>query len=245
MPISAIKTTAMLSLLASTFALIPSEAIAVPTQIFDGRADNKLRKITDAESKTVEAAVSPGAKRQWKDSCKAAFEIKSVCDGAFTKPGAKQSAFLYSWCETGHALGIGGIAIMEKGRLAAHFGYDSGGEYDIVRVPDLDGDKIDDIAIVAGSTNQGYTTTSIALIGINNGAMKKFGRFEVYNDDSGAVEKNSHTYAWVISADLPAKTPVFSKQKFSQLRKGWTRAGKPVGCAAEKDEVDYLAIKSK
>ncbi|MDX2105100.1 MAG: hypothetical protein SFY67_01745 [Candidatus Melainabacteria bacterium] len=225
--------------------LMPLQAFALPIQIFDGRADNKLRKISDAESKSVEAAVSPGAKRQWKDACDAAFEIRSVCDGAFTKPGSRQSAFLYSWCETGHALGMGGIAIMENGKMVAHFGYDAGGEYDIARVADLDGDKMDDIAIVGGSTNQGYTISSIAIIGINNGAVKKFGRFEVYNDDSGVDEKISHTYAWTISSEIQTKSPIFYKQKFKQVGKNWVKSGALTKSPGEKDEVTYLAIPAK
>ncbi len=224
---------------------MPLGANAASTLLFDGRADNKIRNISDAESKSVEAAISPAASRKWKDSCDSAFEIKSVCDGAFTKPGIKQSAFLYSWCETGHALGMGGIAIMEKGKLVWHVAYDAGGEYDIARLPDLDGDKKDDIAIIGGSTNQGYTISSIALIGINGGAVKKFGRFEVYNDDSGAVEKNSHTYAWALSADIPSKSPVFSKQKFKQKGKNWTISGKAVKSSPEKDEVEYLVMPLK
>ena len=225
--------------------LMPLQAFALPIPIFDGRADNKLRKISAAESKSVEAAVSPGAKRQWKDTCDAAFEIRSVCDGAFTKPGSRQSAFLYSWCETGHALGVGGIAIMENGKMVAHFGYDAGGEYDIARVADLDGDKMDDIAIVGGSTNQGYTISSIAIIGINNGAVKKFGRFEVYNDDSGVDEKVSHTYAWTISSEIQTKSPIFYKQKFKQTGKNWVKSGSLTKSPGEKDEVTYLAIPAK
>lgn len=225
--------------------MMPLQAFALPTQIFDGRADNRPRKISDAESKSVDAAVSPGAKRQWKEACDAAFEIKSVCDGAFTKPGSKQSAFLYSWCETGHALGMGGIAIMENGKMVAHFGYDAGGEYDIVRLPDLNGDKMDDIAIVGGSTNQGYTISSIAVIGINNGAVKKFGRFEVYNDDSGVDEKVSHTYAWTISSEIQTKSPIFYKQKYKQVGKNWVKSGALIKGPGEKDEVIYLVIQAK
>ena len=133
----------------------------------------------------------------------------------------------------------------EKGKLVWHVAYDAGGEYDIARLPDLDGDKKDDIAIIGGSTNQGYTISSIALIGINGGAVKKFGRFEVYNDDSGAVEKNSHTYAWALSADIPSKSPVFSKQKFKQKGKNWTISGKAVKSSPEKDEVEYLVMPLK
>ncbi len=238
-----VKTLCALTLLSGLFH--PLQATAASTLLFDGRLDNKLRDISDAESKSVEAAVSPAASCKWKDACDSAFEIKSVCDGAFTKAGIKQSAFLYSWCETGHALGMGGIAIMEKGKLVLHIGYDAGGEYDIARLPDLDGDKKDDIAIVGGSTNQGYTISSIALIGINGGAVKKFGRFEVYNDDSGAVEKNSHTFAWAISADIPSKSLFFSKQKFKQNGKNWTNSGKAIKCSPEKDEVDYLVMPLK
>lgn len=59
-----------LSVIALATALaMPLQAIATPTQIYDGRIDSKLRKISDAESKSVEAAVSPGAKRKWEKSC--------------------------------------------------------------------------------------------------------------------------------------------------------------------------------
>ncbi len=235
----------ILSILALATALaMPLQAIAAPVQIYDGRIESKLRKISDAESKSVEAAVSPGAKRKWEKSCDQAFEIKSVCDGAFTKAGSKQSAFLYSWCETGHALGMGGIAIMEKGKLVAHFGYEAGGEYDIARLADLDGDGMDDIAIVAGSTNQGYTISGIAIIGINSVAVKKFGRFEVYNDNSGAVEKNAQTFTWSITSDIPSKSPTFLKQKFKQVGKNWVKSGPATKASPEKDEVVYEAIPS-
>lgn len=236
---------AWLILAFATSLSMPLQAIAAPTQIYDGRIDSKLRKISEAESKSVEAAVTPSAMSKWEKSCDAAFEIKSVCDGAFTKAGSKQSAFLYSWCETGHALGMGGIAIMEKGKLVAHFGYEAGGEYDIARLADLDGDGMDEIAIVAGSTNQGYTISGIAILGIHSGAVKKFGRFEIYNDNSGAVEKNAQTFTWSITSDIPSKSPTFLKQKFKQVGKNWVKSGALMKCAPEKDEVTYDAITAK
>ncbi|QQR59728.1 MAG: hypothetical protein IPG59_09650 [Candidatus Melainabacteria bacterium] len=229
----------------ATSLCVPLQAKATTTQIYDGRVDRKLRKISEAESKAVEAAVTPSAKRKWEKSCEQAFEIKSVCDGAFTKAGSKQSAFLYSFCETGHALGMGGIAIMEKGKLVAHFAYEAGGEYDIARLADLDGDGMDDIAIVAGSTNQGYTISGIAIIGINSNAVKKFGRFEIYNDNSGAVEKNAQTFTWSFTSDIPSKSPTFLQQKFKQVGKNWVKSGSSTKAIPEKDEVNYEVLSAK
>lgn len=218
--------------------LTPLQAIAAPTQIFDGRSDKPTRKISDAESKSVQSAISPAAKKRWKDY-DAAFEIKSSCEGAFTRKGAKQIAYVYSWCETGHALGISGLAIMDSGKLVSHFGWDGGGEYDIIRLPDIDGTGLDKLAIVGGSTNQGYTVSSIAVVGINADKLKKFGRFQTYEDNSGAEEKNPETVTWAISADLPAQTPAYTSQKFKQVKEAWIKSGKTIKCAPEKDEATY------
>ncbi len=227
--------TAMLLLIGIS---LPLPAIAEQKIIFDGRSDAPTRKISDAESNSVQVAVTPGAKKKWKDY-EAAFEIKSSCEGAFTQKGAKQIAYVYSWCETGHSLGISGIAIMEKEKLVAHFGWDGGGEYDVVRLPDINGDGLDELAIVAGSTNQGYTVSSIAIVGVQAGALKKFGRFQTYDDNSGAVEKNPMTVAWCITADLPAPKPIFTQQKFKQVKEAWIKSGKITICTPEKDEAIY------
>lgn len=218
--------------------LAPLPACAAPTQVFDGRSDAPTRKISDAESKSVQAAVSPAAKKRWKDY-EDAFEIKSSCEGSFTQKGTKQIAYVYSWCETGHSIGMSGLAITEKGKQVAHFGWEGGGEYDIVPLPDLDGDGLDEIAIVGGSTNQGYTVSSIAVIGISAGAVKKYGRFQTYEDNSGTVEKNPTTFAWSITSDVPAAAPAFVGQKFKQVGKTWTKSGKSAKYPPEKDEIVY------
>lgn len=219
-------------------------ATAAMVHLVDGRGDSSPSSssttLKPSETAPVKAAISPAAKKHWKDAgADPDFQLLSKCVGAFTRPGAKQVAYLYSWCETGHSLGIGGVAIMENGKLVAHFGYNSGGEHDISRVPDIDGDGVDELCIEAGTTNQGYTISNASIISVRRPAVRKFGRFDLYDDNSGAVERNPTSNASSYSADVPTKKPIFMRQHYKSVKDKWVPQGKPAAYKPANDEVSY------
>lgn len=232
----------LLSVLSSiAIASLLPDAVANTVVIFDGSSDSAVKEASTRQSRTVAAAVTPGAKRAWAEK-ESDFKITAQCKGSFTRAGANQVAFLYSWCETGRQVGIAGLAVMENGRLVAHFGWEGGGEYDIVRLPDLDGNGPDELAIAAGGTGQGYANSNIAILGLRAGALKKFGRFQIYSDNSGAVEKNAETIAWKVSADVPASKLVFQQQKLKKVTSAWVKSGKLTKVTPEKDEAIYKKL---
>lgn len=232
-------------MLASVLTLCaPSAATAAMVQLFDGRSTTtKSPALKASETAAVKGAVSPAAKQHWKNAgATADFQLLSRCNGAFTRAGAKQIAYLYSWCETGHSLGIGGFAIMENGKLVAHCGYDSGSEHDIYRLPDLDGDGLDELAIEAGTTNQGYTVSSMTVLGVRSPSVKKFGRFDTYDDNSGAVETNPTSNAFSYSVELPSKKLQFMQQQYVMTKEKWMQKGKLTACKPNGDEVTYVNL---
>lgn len=76
------------------------------------------------------------------------FEVRDWCDGSFTRAGARQRATLYRYSHTN------GLVVTENQEVVAHYSGDPG-DYALFlachRAPDLNGDGLDEIALVGGS----------------------------------------------------------------------------------------------
>jgi hypothetical protein len=55
------------------------------------------------------------------------ISIVATAEGAFTKPNAKQKAFLYEKCRPGRVFGLGGLIIVEGNTIVAHQIYGENG----------------------------------------------------------------------------------------------------------------------
>ena len=216
-------------------------------QIYDGRAEIKTAKISAADENFLKREALPIAREAWKndEGCEENFEIQDAASGAFTRQGATQKAFLYRFCETGHNFGKDGIVVVENGRIVAHYFYDGGWDSSIIALPDINGNGINEIALGESGMNQGYGWSVITIIELQpEGGVEKFGIFDTWSDNCGAVEKNCQTEAYVLSVK-PGDFPAFQSQKYRQVGKTWRTVGKAVKAKPRDDESSYLFAKPK
>ena len=216
--------------------------------VFDARLAPAPAKVGAADTALLERLVRPAARQAWKGSegCKDEFEILDAGAGSFTRRGVQQRVFLYRFCTTGHGFGASGIAIIgESGHVAAHLVYEGATDYALGTLPDLDGDGLSEILLVGGSTNQGITATSVALIGITPDGAKKLGLFPVYEDNCGTGAAPIAT-AWRLLAH-PGPKPTFSRERFvrkSCEEASWQKAGEAERVSPEADATDFRRLAS-
>ena len=134
-------------------------AVAAQTEVdvIDGRTpvgpENQAR--WETEPAIVEASTAtrrhygarhPGA--DWE------FSVRSVCQGAFTRPGASQFAVLYNVGFAGRCCPLNGLAVVEDGRLVRNVAEGSS-DYYIKPLRDVNGNGLDEILSVGSFYAQG------------------------------------------------------------------------------------------
>src|SRR5262245_15683208 len=85
--------------------------------IYDGRAEALDRKLSKADIDLVRQQALPRAKNVLAEGSD--FNVEGMAQGAFTRKGAAQKAFLYRYRSTGHNFATNGIAVFEDGKLVA------------------------------------------------------------------------------------------------------------------------------
>lgn len=207
--------------------------------VYDGRADAKGSKPSNAEAQLTREQALPAARQFWGNSnaCMEGFEIIDAASGSFTRAGANQRAILYRFCVTGHNFANNGIVIIEEGKIVSHLLYEGGEDNSIGALADVNNNGLSEIILGNGSTNQGYTVSVITVIEISPTGVKKFGIADVYEDDCGAREK-CRMMAYKISA-RPGPTPAFFREPYRKINERWTKAGSSVRYALRKNEVRY------
>ncbi|HEY8561205.1 MAG TPA: hypothetical protein VIL74_12590 [Pyrinomonadaceae bacterium] len=146
------------------------------------------------------------------------LSVGSVIKGSFTKPNAEQKAYLYELCRSGRAFGIGGIVVVEDGRVAAHYVYGENGlDSDIAALPDINRNGFSEIMMVGGGNGQGYTQGAVEIIEFTPGGVHTFGIADTYEDNFGTEGGKKSARAFKVSV-LPGKSPVF-------FREGYVRNG--------------------
>jgi len=201
---------------------LPVPALCAPDWqlIYDGRVDPQEPVIPKADQQLLKQQALPRARKEW--LAESDFQIVGAAQGAFTVKGAKQKAYLYSYNQAGHNIGINGIVIMEGQKIVAHFGYEGGWESGLTRLPDITADGLDDLALHAGMTNQGYTESGLIILAVHPDTVKDLGAINVYKNNDGSIDKIKWTYASRIFARA-GQAPQFKEEKF-QLKKGrWQR----------------------
>jgi hypothetical protein len=244
---------AVLALVACAFA----QAQAPSRVIFDGRANLSPGKLSSDQQKLLRTAVSAAARKAWhargKDGlcpADAKPEARDIAAGAFTRSGAAQKAILYSLCTYGHGMALAGVAVVEDGGVAAHIIYESGEDNAIGALADINGNGLAEVLIAGGSTNQGITVSSIAVIELPGGPGGKIaspGRIETLSDNCGASEDDCQAVAKRISVK-PANPPAFFKEEFVSAggKSGtspWKKSGALSPVLLQRDQVKYELLK--
>lgn len=216
--------------------------------VYDGRdTDGKTAKVAAADEKLVneefnrnETAVMEKSGLSCDDDSGKDTSIIGAAEGAFTKPDSKQKAFLYERCRSGRSFGIGGIMIVEDGKVVMHYIYGENGlDSDISALPDVNKNGLSEIVLEGGGTGQGYTSGVIDIFEFKSGVLSFLGRADTYSDNSGAAEEDSKvlTTAYKILVQAAAD-PVFSRDTYEKRgnAKTWTLTKKAEKLSLDKKE---------
>jgi hypothetical protein len=192
-----------------------------PVAVIDGRKYNMDGKDGTAEEKAfvkeeVNKHKAEIIKQVKFDNCEdEEAAITDIAEGSFTKPGAKQKAYLYELCMPGRVFGIGGVIIAEDGKAVTHFAYGENGlSSNLYSLPDINKNGLSELFFYGGSVHQGIAGASIDLYEIKEGDLGFMGRITTYDSDEGAKDENSgSTTAYYIWAK-PGKQPVFTQDVY-------------------------------
>jgi len=126
------------------------------------------------------AAAAPACPR---DTGNNGFRADDMIGGSFTAPGAAETAYLYTLCDSGagHRQGIlilRRVTSRATGRdpFVAHLAYAFARDVKLVVLPDIDGNGRNEIAIVSDHGRQGK---SVRIVEIGRGGVTRFGRWEI------------------------------------------------------------------
>ena len=191
---------------------------------------------TVADEQFVKQTLVPKARARWSDddACDGSnLNIVGGVGGSFTRAGAKQRVIVYELCQTGNGFANNGLAVIEDGRVVAHFAEEGGWNLEVSRVPDLNGNGRDEIVIeTGGGMHQGYMGSSVTLLEVGEAAVTEFGTFLVYTNECENHAPNKYCdRSYNLTATAGAK-PAFFVQKFTNRgtdeKALWVVAGKPL-----------------
>jgi hypothetical protein len=207
---------------------------------------------TDADEQLAREKLVPKARTRWSDdeSCDGSnLNIVGAVDGSFTRTGAKQRALIYEMCQTGNGFANNGLAVMENGRVVAHFTAEGGWSLEAARIPDLNKNGRDEIVIeTGGGMHQGYTGSSITVLELSETTVTELGTFLAYTNECESYAPNKFCdRSYKVTAARGVK-PLFFAQKYlnrgTDERPRWVVSGKPVAAKRIGDpETKYEFVK--
>lgn len=220
-------------------------ALAAPVRaqalvkVFDPRASYGSPRLSRADSVLLDRVVRPAARRRWGEGpeaereCVDEFQMLDVTAGAFTRAGARQRAFLYEYCRLGRLRALGGIAVVEGGRVVANV-MSEGKNNGIYRLPDIDRNGRDEMVVVARSQGQGRTEQGAWLREMEprGNTVRDLGSFWLRDDNCFTGDDDKRQDVHVIYA-RPGRTPRFFARTYRSAcgnHPRWTPRGalKPV-----------------
>lgn len=190
------------------------------TAVYDGRTGLKLARISAENQKLIETEVRKKEKflkEKINVVCdEEEFSVFDAAAGAFTRAGSSQKAFMYELCRSGRSFGIGGIVIVEDGKIVSHYAYGENGLYiGLIAVPDINQNGIQEILLIGSGSGQGYTSSAIETYEILNGKLNFLGRASVYDDNYGTGKRVLEATAYKIFAQK-ATAPIFTREAYIQ-----------------------------
>jgi len=187
-----------------------STAGAQRQQLFNAMRDYHPAAARAEDLSVVRRDVLPAARRMWGrvDGCTEELRVVDSAAGAFTGRGMAQRAVLYRFCETGHDLARGGVAIVQGGRVVAHVAIEDGEPDGLRALPDVDRDGMAELMLVDFALNQGISTTGLSILQLVPGAVRSLGGIDVYRENLGTGEAMRSERASILWA-TPGAKPVF------------------------------------
>jgi hypothetical protein len=223
-----------------------------PVVLYDPIAKVPEASRTEAEEQFVKEELVPKVRARWSEdsSCDGGnLNIVGAVDGSFTRAGAKQRAIVYELCQTGNGFANNGVAVVENGRVVAHFAVEGGWNLEVSRIPDLNRNGRDEIAIeTGGGMHQGYTGSSLTILEVTETAAAELGVFLVYTNECETYAPNKYCDRSYKLTATPGAKPVFIAQKYinrgTDEKPRWVASGKPAAAKTIRDvSTKYEAVK--
>jgi hypothetical protein len=200
--------------------LAASTAGAQRRPLFDAMREYHPAAVRPVDLALVRRDVLPAARRMWGrvEGCREEFRALGSAYGAFTERGMAQHAVLYRFCETGHDLARGGVAIVQAGRVVAHVVIEDAEPDGLLRLPDIDRDGVSEMMLVDFALHQGESTTGVSILQLERGAVRSLGGIDVHRDNfgtRGSPRSERSSVLWV----TPGARPVFERETY-EFREG-------------------------
>jgi hypothetical protein len=210
--------------------------------INDPTAEAPKVTLTAAEQGLFEKAIIPVAKEHLSsDVCEELTpEVTGRTTGAFTRAGAEQTLLFYQFCQTGNGLGNVGVAIVEKGKVVAHFVSEEAGWSDrAAAIADMNQNGVDEIALYySGGMHQGAGGTGVDIMEVAGGKLKGIGWFQAEE-----FTETSPVMGYKIVARV-GKPTTYTREKYTQNSAGkWRKAGAPVPMKLKPAVVVFETVK--
>ncbi len=198
---------------------------------------------TEEDERLAREKLVPAVISRWSDddACGGGnLNIIGAVEGSFTRAGARQRAIVYELCQTGNGFANNGIAVIENGKIAAHFAAEGGWNLEVARVPDVNRNGRDELAIeTGGGMHQGYTGSSITLLEMSDTAAAELGVFLVYTNECEDYAPDKYCDRSYKLTAAPGTRPSYLAQKY--LNRGtdekprWVASGKPAAARSIRD----------
>lgn len=206
----------MRCLVLTIVALVAASTYAqAPVEVVDGRADPFVldTEVWQEEPAVVEAHAA--SLRYWRALAPTGdwdFRVDDAEEGAFTRPGAIQTAVLYRVGSAGNCCSMGGLAVLEGGRLVRNVAIDYGGD-DIRALPDVNGNGRSELVLSGGGGGQGVFVRSVFVEEFGDDRLERWGQLFVYESTCGAGRPGATATRLLV---VPGATPHFRAETYEQ-----------------------------
>lgn len=207
-----------LTALAALILLVAGAAAQVNVVVYDPAGKLAAPEHTAADETLAAEQLVPKARSRWHhdETCQGgSLNIIGVVSGSFTRPGARQRAFVYELCQTGNGFANNGIAVIQDGAVHAHFTYEGGWNLEASRLADINQNGRDELVIeTSGGMHQGYTGSSVNIVELSETAVTELASFLAYTNECEAAAPGKFCERSYKLTVRPGKPPVFFSQKF-------------------------------
>lgn len=144
--------------------------------------------------------------------------LEAAGKGSFTKPGSKQSIYLYRNCvseATKYPGFVSGIIVTENNKIIAHYVYaDILSSFEMKILPDIDKNGLSEFALEYSGTQASYTS-NVTIHELAEKGVADLGSFNAFTNSPDKGEKDGSETAWKISVVVD-KNPVFFRETFKR-----------------------------
>lgn len=199
----------------------PEPSASEPIVVADGReTDASTSDDVRAEwggTPAIQAAMQ-AAQSHWATQDPALepdLRVLAVAEGAFTEAGASEHAVLYLVTAWPRCCPKVGLAVVRDDQLVHNATFEST-TYDARRIPDLDGDGMDDLALWSSFGMGGQVEGSVSVVSLAGEAPSGWGSAPVMSSGCGAMQETE-------TAMRLTATPITTAQPLSVSSESFTR----------------------